>query len=138
MGIKNFAAEKWDKWDALRFELAGNFYISSVLYDLDNLKIVLKDWDCGKVIEILFSDVYLYRITNEGLCVELEQFLKKKYGLEFYQRWSLFIVENSSLLSGLDTSAQEANGLTHFVVMGSETIADVLSKYTPEVKILNE
>ena len=132
---KKTQKDQWVKWTSSNIDLAGNFYIYEVVYNFKDLKLVLADWDeQDRRLEVTFLHSYLYRITNESLCVKLEQYLKENYGTVFYQRWSFFVVNNSSYINEMGYLNSDKK-LIHFVVMGSESVVDILSEQAPMVTI---
>jgi hypothetical protein len=62
--------------------------------------------------------------------------LTEKYGREFYKNWSFFKVTNSEYVKWLSEKScayADEFSFTHFSIVGSDEIIDVLARYEPTV-----
>lgn len=131
----NKQKENWIKFIYSGIDLSGNVYIANMSFNFTDLIIILNEWNSDKRFRIIFSNIYLYRTTSESLRENLEQYLSNEYGCDFFQKWSLFLIKNSSYIKNLNLE-DKSQKLTHFVVMGSESIIDIISKTSPTVSII--
>ena len=132
--------EIWHRWEPIKADLNGNYYIDLVEQSHNGFRILLEQEDTAQKIEILFTGLVLaYRGTEEGVRFHLFTLLSEEYGTEFYAQWTFFKVENSSYIKWV---SGECYGVVdnlepmHFVIMGLDLVLDIVASYEPQVTIL--
>jgi hypothetical protein len=131
--------EKWERWEPIK-NLSSEYYLESILFDDDGLKIILSDEiDSTKKLNIVFDGVVAsYKLTDETYKIETWAFLDKQYGKAFYSKWRFFRVFNSSYLKILSEDScgiADSHELLHFVITGNEVL-EVIVAYEPIVEII--
>lgn len=134
----NFS-EDWSRWDPVITGIEDNYYIESIQELNGDLKIRLTKINEDKHMEIFFEGlVCAYRSTYETFRACLINNLAQKYGSDFYEGRSLFKVANSRYAKWAveeSSGTLSENEITHFVIMGTESIVDVLAFEAPSVRI---
>lgn len=109
-------------------------------------------WDCGALLIIMYSSrdpknkikidcgaiVESYQFTQETHCIETIIFLNKKYGSDFYSKWTLFRRENSFYIDRLRKASvgiADTMDLQHFSCITGEGILDIINEREPVVSI---
>ncbi|MBI9048823.1 MAG: hypothetical protein JEZ00_05375 [Anaerolineaceae bacterium] len=129
--------EQWSKWEPIQ-GLAPHYYIDSISDSYDAFLIGLTNAENeNKKIEIKFrNSVEAYRSTYETYRHYLLEILDKTYGMEFFTKWSFFKVKNSDYIKWLSEQScgiWDSKTITHFSIMGGESIVDVIANYDPIV-----
>jgi hypothetical protein len=131
--------ENWSRWEPDLSNLATNYYIANACYSYDGFKVILEEEGGNQKVEVLFYGISSVRITDEGRRLKLYESLISKYGLDFYRNWTFFKVEQSDYLQWLSAQSYEISDICkvkHFVLLGAESVLDVVTTCEPEVKIL--
>ena len=89
---------KWSQWKPVP-DLPGKMYTEKLIDGYDGLEITLKARDDSRGIKISFPYLVIsYQSTEEGNRYKTLIFLEKKYGTDFYAKWTLFEVQDSALI----------------------------------------
>lgn len=140
LNSNNGFLEAWHQWRPSRLRMDGNYYIESAQELKGDFKLILNNIDTNKKIEIFFEGlVCAYRSTYETFRINLINRLKQKYGTDFYAKWSFFKVANSEYVKWVTSEADgtlSENEITHFVIMGTESIVEIIAFKEPSIKIL--
>ena len=129
--------EEWVRWEPIK-DLSGKYSVDSVIMGEKSLTIGLSS-ECNptKKVEVRFEyAVDAYRYTNDSFCLKVCTDLVAKYGKEFHGNWSFFKVDHSEYfhwLSGKSCAYADEFPFTHFCIVGSDEIVDVLARYEPMV-----
>lgn len=134
--------EQWTRWEPIK-GLAGKYYIDFITDSLDEgFKVILTERDNEKkTVHVIFKDsVDCYTSTNESYINHLIFNLDKDYGPSFYGDWTFFKITNSDYLKRLSvissTISDDAN-FTHFVLLASDSMLDIITNYEPEIKFID-
>lgn len=88
----------WTQWKPIP-DLPEKMYMEKLIETCDGLEITLKALDDSCGIKILFENsVISYQNTYERNRYKTLCLLDKEYGKNFYAKWTLFEVQDSSLL----------------------------------------
>ena len=130
--------ENWVKWEPIS-DLYEKYDLISFDYNINGLKITLLD-EIKKEskIQLKFKNsIDSCRVTYENNREKIFFALKDKYGSSFYLKWTFFKVHNSEYLKWLSDESYTVTdyfNLTHFCIISSESIIDIIASYEPEVK----
>lgn len=131
--------ETWKKWIPVE-GMPQTFYIDKILAK-NGLFITLKSDVYKKSIVFIFDGPLLSnRKTKRNVLSKKIDALKEQYGSQFFDEWSLFIVENSDYCKWLIEGSYgfyENQNVIHYVFMGSNSVFEVLAPYEPDVEIKN-
>ena len=134
----NLLEEDWARWEPFT-ELKPAYDIINIQDDMDYLRILIHSTKCDQQLEVVFDTDSAYRKTDETFRLNLINQLSEKYGDEFYVKWSFFKIENSNYMKWL---SEQSNGYTgdlklkHFVIMGIDSIVDIVAYEEPKFKLL--
>ena len=129
--------EKWIKWNPANVS-EGAFIVTDFIQDCVGTKVVLNDDKI--VVEIFFDGILpIARSSVEGIRMRTWGEVQKKYSDKFFfKNWFLFKVENSKLSKWAEEEScgfYEAKHLTHYCIVTSEEIIDILSTFEPTVTV---
>ena len=113
---------------------AQELYISD---SIDDFSVRLEFPKTKDILVVDFGgNVLSYHVTDEGKRLRTYKYLSENYGTDFYAKWSLFEVENSSYKSWFNEESEEyAEGEIFHYCFFSEELLDVLSKSVPKIYI---
>lgn len=129
--------ENWNKWNPCEMP-EGIYYVTNFVQNQEGTKITLADEE--NCIEVFFDGVpQLVRTSIEGIRMRTWGEVQIKYNDKFFFRnWFLYKVGNSRLS---DWASEESCGfysakdLTHYCIITSEDIIDVLATFEPTLNI---
>jgi hypothetical protein len=129
--------EQWIKWEPIQ-GLSRHYCVDLVSDSFDGFLIQLSDAENEKnKVEIKFwNSVVAYRSTYETYRHHLLVDLNETYGSEFHAEWALFTVKNSDYIKWLSEQSygiSDSTTITHFSIIGGESIVDVIANYDPIV-----
>jgi hypothetical protein len=131
--------EKWSKWDSEK-NLPDKMYLERLIDDKSGVSIELKSEDESVTIMVNFEDsVVSYRNSDEGRRLRTIEFLDKEYGKDFYSKWSLFKVDNSSYVKWINQETYDMYAdynIEHYVFLTANDIVDILSTYAPNISFV--
>lgn len=133
--------EKWNYWNPID-RVGSGYFISKLCENVDCFEVILShEGDDKDKIRILFEDsVWAYRSTYEGFRTELMGHLSNKYGSDCLGR-IFYEVENSKYVEWV---MKESSGITenmnlrHFVIIGLESIVEVIDNDPPTVTLIKQ
>ena len=134
--------EQWTRWEPIQ-GLARKYYIDSITDNIDEgFRVVLSEsGNAKKTVHVVFRDsVDCYTSTNESYINHLIFSLYERYGDDFYGDWTFFKVLNSDYLkrlSVLSSTISDDAGFTHFVLLASDSMLDIITNYEPEIKFID-
>jgi len=125
-------SEKYKKWLPLE-NIPDRLYIDGLYDDREGFRLLLSDYETGRMLRITFDPVLSYRNTDEGdLLVTLES-------REGFIRWPLFIIENSKFIQWFNEESlnihKDKNPM-HYSIYTPNDIIDVISAFPPIVEWL--
>lgn len=131
---------EWIRWEPID-GLSGKYSVDSLIMGNDGLIIQLSSVNKDmKKVEIQFEyAIDAYRYTNDSFCFNTCANLAEKYGREFHSNWTFFKVEDSEYLQWLSEKSSTYAGefsFTHFCIIGSDEMIDILARYEPTVKFV--
>ena len=134
---------KWTQWKPIP-NLPRKMYMEKLIETCDGLEITLKALDDSCGIKILFeSSVISYQNTYEGNRYKTLNFLDKEYGKNFYAKWTLFEVQDSSLLKWIREESYIDNEdidtyfcLKQLTFLTADEFIDIITYDYPKIKIL--
>lgn len=133
--------EKWIKWEPAK-NLSGKYEIIKIVHTPNIFYITLFDIDNNKKIKIVFRhSIDTYRITYETFRCNTISYLHEQYGPDFYSRWTFFKITNSKYLKWLSEESctiSDSMPFTHFCILTSETLVDIVTGYEPKVEFFTE
>ncbi len=132
---------QWIQWKPIP-GLANKYNIVEISDNVKNFIIFLSESgnEKNKLKLIYEVSVDAYRSTEESFRDATMLQLKQKYGGEFYWNWTFFKIQNSEYLQWL---AKESLGIvdphtyTHFSLIATNSIVDIVTTYEPKVEIIN-
>lgn len=131
--------ENWIQW-GLEKELDEKYYINKIDDNSDTFLVFLTSNynDEEKIIIEFKTLVHSYRSTTESGRLSKIDYLDKKYGKDFYSRWTFFQVENSEYVSWLERESCgifSLEDLSHFSIIASDAVIDIISNKIPEITV---
>ena len=134
--------EKWIQWKPLDI-LSQKYSMESMLDNATQLKIILSEEDNKKnKIVILFENLPTsYKYTNKILTHALIHNLKQKHEINFYDKWTLFKIENSNYIKWLSKQSatiSDSFPFIHFSILGTNCLLDIVASYEPKVEEIYE
>lgn len=130
-------AEEWSQWKLLK-GISSKMYLEKLVNDKNGTLLMFKSKDDNDTVEVLFEDSILsLRSTDEGRRLKTINFLDKKYGTEFYAKWTFFKVSNSSYLEWIHQETYDmytSYNVEHYVFLTPDDIVEILSTYEPIVR----
>ena len=132
--------EEWVQW-LPDLPLANKYDIDKIIHDLDDFRMLLTDTQDSKnqVWVIFDKSIDVFRSTDESYCLKTIHLLNKKYGKDFYVKWTFFKVQNSLYVEWLYEQSFETfpkEGYTHFAFIEDNAIVDVVSVYEPRFEFV--
>ena len=133
--------EQWVKWEPIK-GLAPKYYINSVSDSIKGFEIILSESKNEKKGLRIFWQYSpdAYRSTNESYTNEIIVDLYNRYGRDFYGQWTFFKVENSEYLQWLSQKSSgisDYNKFTHYSILSSEYIMDIIDNSDPVVELID-
>ena len=134
-------AEQWKKWEPIQ-GLSEKYYVESIVNIIGVFKVFLCDaQDQNKKIVVIFENsIDVYRSTQENLRLSVLHTLKEQYGEHFYETWTFFKITDSTYVQWLSDQSykiSDAMEFQHFVLIGTNTIVDLINYHDPKVEFLN-
>lgn len=126
--VKNDFNEIWSRWEPDVPNLACKYYIASICYNYEDFRVILEEEGGDHKIELLFSAISSFCITDEGRRLKLYDKLSDSYGTDFYRSWTFFKVEQSEYLKWLSIQSYEISDICkvqHFALLGIESVLDI-------------
>ena len=110
---------KWSQWKPIP-DLPGKMYMESLS----------GSWDEGLKIS--------YQCTDEGNRYKTLGFLHKKYGKDFYAKWTLFEVQDSALIKWVQEESCIGDDLQvkQFTLLTADDVIDIITRYDPDIEVL--
>jgi hypothetical protein len=129
--------EEWIRWKPIE-GLAEKYDIDYILDGTSGLIIRLyDDKNPTKKIDVIFEQYAdSYRHTKESFRSKLIHSLDDKYGNSFYAKGTFFKVTGSEYIKWLSEASStysEMFPLTHFSILGVDSVVDVIARYEPTV-----
>lgn len=133
--------EQLTKWKPIQ-GLSARYYIESISDTINELQILLfDDNDEEKKVLVSFKNsIISYESTYESFRSKLISDLDDQYGTKFYGTWTFFKVTNSSYLQWVSKHSYDTTKslfLTHFCIIGLESIVDIIATDEPQVTLIN-
>ena len=130
--------ENWNKWNPENFP-NGNYSVISFAQNPDGTKITLVSDEC--MVEVIFDGVTPHvRTSIEGLRIRTwSEVQKKNENRYFFKDWFLYIVDDSKLsawVSEESCGVYNNEELTHYAIVTSEDIIDVISTFEPTIRMM--
>lgn len=130
--------EKWTRWEPVT-GLSPKYYIQAVHDTPTSLRIMLLEEKKRHRLQLTFkTGAGSYQRTDESFCLERTAPLADKYGIEFYARWTFFIINNSDYLKFLSAQSQsisDSRDFIHFSILAIDSIMDIIAYEEPLVII---
>ena len=134
---------KWSQWKPTP-DIPGKMYTEKLIETYDGLEITLKALDDSCGIKIIFDNsVISYQITDERNRQRTLDFLEETYGTVFYAKWTLFEVQDSSLLKWVreesyinDEYINPHFQLKQFTLLTTDEFIDIITSYDPDIEVL--
>ncbi len=134
----NDLSEEWTRWVPMQ-GLPSKMYLERLIDDRDGMSLLLTNKDESCILSVLFDGLVLsYRNTDEGRRLKTINFLDEKYGADFYTKWSLFKVVDSSYSQWFKQetySIYSGYNIEHYVFLTCDDVVEVLSTFEPQVSI---
>ena len=131
--------ERWSRWEPIE-GLDPKYYVIELIDGYDGVKIrLMSDRDQSLGVELLFEAAWAYRVSEEGLRLDLMEQLSLKYGDVFYTKWTFFKVQDSSYLDWLSKESYDTSygyQMTHYCLMSMESVVDIGAGVEPIVKLI--
>lgn len=133
--------EQWSKWEPIS-GLEGKYSLEQLSEGIHGFEIILINaQDTTKKIKLLWKNwVQSYAKTRRAQVIDTKAFLDQKYGSDFYNNWSFFIVEDSTYLKKLSEESwklSDAYEVMHFALITQDSIINIIPTYEPEVTWIN-
>lgn len=127
--------ENWIKWNPTNIP-EGAFIATDYIQNKGGTKFILDDGN--NIVEILYDGITpIVRSSVEGIRMRTWGEVQQKYNDKFFFRnWFLYKVENSKLSKWAEEEScgfYVSNQLTHYCIVTSEEIIDVLSSFEPTI-----
>ena len=129
---------KWSQWKPVP-DLPGKMYTEKLIDGYDGLEITLKARDDSRGIKISFPYLVIsYQSTEEGNRYKTLIFLEKKYGTDFYAKWTLFEVQDSALIKWVQEESCIGDDLQvkQFTLITVDEFIDIITLGEPDIEIL--
>ena len=129
---------KWSQWKPVP-DLPGKMYTEKLIDGYDGLEITLKARDDSRGIKISFPYLVIsYQNTEEGNRYKTLIFLEKKYGTDFYAKWTLFEVQDSALIKWVQEESCIGDDLQvkQFTLITVDEFIDIITLGDPDIEIL--
>ncbi|WP_281539840.1 hypothetical protein [Selenomonas noxia] len=129
---------KWSQWKPVP-DLPGKMYTEKLIDGYDGLEITLKARDDSRGIKISFPYLVIsYQSTEEGNRYKTLIFLEKKYGTDFYAKWTLFEVQDSALIKWVQEESCIGDDLQvkQFTLITVDEFIDIITLGDPDIEIL--
>jgi hypothetical protein len=130
--IIKMESEKYTKWLPLE-DIPDRLYIDGLYDDREGFRLLLSDYETGRMLRITFDPVLSYRNTDEGdLLVTLES-------REGFIKWPLFTIENSKFIHWFNEESlniHKDENPVHYSIYTPNDIIDVISTSPPIVEWL--
>ena len=131
---------KWSQWKPLP-DLPGKMYMENLSGSWDEgLKITLKTSDDSQGIKIILGAgaIISYQCTDEGNRYKTLGFLHKKYGKDFYAKWTLFEVQDSALIKWVQEESCIGDDLQvkQITLLTADEVIDIITRYDPDIEVL--
>ena len=130
--------EQWSRWEPIE-GIPEKMTMESLCFDKNGTLIVLESEDGDTKVHILFEDSVLsLRNTDEGRRLKTINFLENMYGTDYYTSWTLFKVTNSTFVEWFNEETYNIYAdynIEHYVFLTSDEVVEVLSTYSPSVKV---
>lgn len=132
--------ENWVKWKPTKNIPEGNYIITKQIQDTNGLKFMLEDGINS--LEICFDGITpIFRSSVEGIRMRTWGEVQKRYNDKFFFRnWFIYIVERSKFSIWAEEEScgfYSSEQLTHYCIVTSEEIVDILSPFKPTIKVLS-
>lgn len=129
--------ENWIKWNPANVP-EGEFIVTDYIQNKDGTKFILDDEN--NIVVILFDGITpIIRSSVEGIRMRTWGEVQQKYNDKFFFRnWFLYKVENSKLSKWAEEEScgfYVSDQLTHYCVVTSEEIIDILSSFEPIIVV---
>lgn len=136
-------SEQWLKWNPV-FNVLSRYEFQSMTHTSDSITIILFDPDKNKKIKIVFDGfVDAYQYVDIRYQAERLNEIEKKYGKEFFNKWTFFKVINSDLRRWLNEESLGIidyffthNSYMHFAFVTSTCVIDVIAGYEPKIEFI--
>ena len=129
---------KWSQWKPVP-DLPGKMYTEKLIDGYNGLEITLKARDDSRGIKISFPYLVIsYQSTEEGNRYKTLIFLEKKYGTDFYAKWTLFEVQDSALIKWVQEESCIGDDLQvkQFTLITVDEFIDIITLGDPDIEIL--
>ena len=129
---------KWSQWKPVP-DLPGKMYTEKLIDGYDGLEITLKARDDSRGTKISFPYLVIsYQSTEEGNRYKTLIFLEKKYGTDFYAKWTLFEVQDSALIKWVQEESCIGDDLQvkQFTLITVDEFIDIITLGDPDIEIL--
>ena len=129
---------KWSQWKPVP-DLPGKMYTEKLIDGYDGLEITLKARDDSRGIKISFPYLVIsYQSTEEGNRYKTLIFLEKKYGTDFYAKWTLFEVQDSALIKWVQEESCIGDDLQvkQFTLITVDEFIDIITLGDPDIEVL--
>lgn len=130
--------EKWIKWEPIK-DLEGGFCEELICDGIDGLTIILsrKKYDEKIKLNINWRKFTSYTVTDETYLDKIFNDLRARDST--YKGGSFFKIINSEYLRRLSYSSgtlSDYKSFTHFVILTSDSVIDVIAEHEPKVELL--
>ena len=134
--------EKWIKWEPIA-NLAPKYDMESISDNNNELIVILSEIKNKKnILKIIFDhSAWSFKVADESFRIKTITDLSKKYGGEFYGKWTFFKIENSKYLSWLSEESETIiNDLktTHFALITDDSLIDIIASYEPTFELIEK
>lgn len=138
--IKTIQEENWVKWNPTDLP-ESIYFVTSYIQNRNGTKFTVEDEK--HVIEIFFDgEISIIRAGDEGIRMRTWGEVQKKYNNKsFFRNWFLYKVENSGLSKWAEKEScgfYVADDFTHYCIVTSEDIIDVLSTFEPTIDVTQD
>lgn len=124
--------EKWLPYD--KFEIEDGTFISRILFDKNGLIISIEKNDLIK--EIIFSDVYGYKFTNESGMIDR----LSRIPIELLRENKMFLIDESDYKNEYEfqsSGTRPMDKVQHFILLdGVDNIVEILAVSEPTCEFI--
>ena len=124
--------EKYMKWEPIE-DIPDKLYLDGLYHDWEGFRLLLSDYETGRMLRITFDPALSYRNTDEGDLLKTEEVAEGIFA------WPLYIVENSRFLEWFHKESYEIrkkDNPLHYAIITPNDIIDVISAFLPTVEWL--
>lgn len=128
--------EIWERWEPVK-NFPEEIYLESLTDNKNGVTLQFETPDDRTILINFDSGVLSYRNTDEGDLYQTICDLDKKYGSDFYSKWSLSKIRHSSYLKWFKSEGcgkwDDNDEIEHYVFITPNDVVEILSSYSPSI-----